>query len=126
MNFGEFIIFVGFLVVGVAIMIAVLSSSSYVTRIPEEYTRFAQCLTQKGAKLYGIAGTTHYDEAQTLFGISWEYVTFIDCSVQRSVCIASGVNKYPTWMFADGSKRTQPMTFSQLASKTGCALPSII
>ena len=87
---------------------------------------FAKCLTEKGAKFYGASWCPHCKDQKDSFGSSLQYVKYIECATssgQTMECDAAGVDRYPTWIFADGSKLTGNLPFDALASKTGCTAP---
>ncbi len=87
---------------------------------------FAKCLTEKGAKFYGASWCPHCKDQKDSFGISLQYVKYIECATssgQTIECDAAGVDRYPTWIFADGSKLTGNLPFDTLAAKTGCTAP---
>src|SRR3989338_2875622 len=91
------------------------------------YDDFARCLTDKGAKMYGASWCSHCGNQKELFGSSWQYVTYVECTIadqqdQAVVCQQAGITSYPTWQFGDGSQVTGEMTFEQLSQQTGCLL----
>lgn len=89
---------------------------------------FAQCLADAGAKFYGTFWCPHCQDQKTLLRHSAK-LPYIECSTpdgqgQTPECIAAGIEGYPTWVFADGSRLTGLQTLETLGEKTGCALPS--
>ncbi|MFH1133745.1 MAG: hypothetical protein V1735_04590 [Nanoarchaeota archaeon] len=89
---------------------------------PVSLDDFAKCLTEKGAKMYGAYWCGHCQNQKTAFGESWQYVTYIECGRgENPACDDAGIEGYPTWIFADGSRQSGELTFPQLAAKTGCA-----
>jgi hypothetical protein len=86
----------------------------------------AECLTQKGAKMYGAYWCTHCINQKKAFGSAVSKIGYVECSVQGSPreqtqpCKDAGVTSYPTWIFADGSRLSGELSFSQLAEKAGC------
>ena len=93
-----------------------------------KYDGFAQCLTEKGAVMYGAYWCPHCQAQKKLFGSSWDYVTYVECSLpngngQTEVCIKEGITGYPVWKFADGKKISGQLSLEQLGSFTGCELP---
>lgn len=96
-----------------------------------EYVPFAQCLTEKGATFYGAYWCPHCQEQKGLFGSAMEDVHYVECALpggsgagQTKACDDAEIQSYPTWEFADGSRETGVLPLSQLASKTGCELPT--
>jgi len=89
---------------------------------------FAQCLATKKATMYGSFRCPHCDDQRAIFGDSFRYVPYIECSVAGSrnisfACDLARVRYTPTWIFADGERKVGIMTLQQLSTKTGCPLP---
>jgi len=96
---------------------------------PSIYNEFAACLGEKGATFYGAFWCPHCGDQKKAFGRAEEFLPYVECSTpdgqgQTEVCIEKGIESYPTWEFADGSRVTGEQTMSFLAEKTGCELPS--
>ncbi|MBS3070997.1 hypothetical protein J4407_01705 [Candidatus Pacearchaeota archaeon] len=94
---------------------------------PGEYDSFAQCLTDSGAKMYGAYWCPHCEEQKKLFGDSWKYVNYVECSLpnaagQNAVCNNAGIQSYPTWEFSDGSRVTGVMQINEISQTTGCSI----
>ena len=91
-----------------------------------EKTAFAKCLTENGAKMYGASWCPHCKEQKKEFGDAWRSVNYIECALpgggQTEICDQAGVEKYPTWEFADGERVTGKLTFEELEERTGCQL----
>lgn len=91
------------------------------------YDQFAQCLKDKGAKMYGAYWCSHCQNQKRLFGKSFEKINYIECSLpdgqtQTEVCREAGIESYPTWEFADGERITGEASLATLAEKTNCSL----
>jgi hypothetical protein len=89
---------------------------------------FAQCLSAKGAKMYGAYWCPHCADQKEMFGSSFEYAPYIECGVKGShapaqVCTDAEVKHYPTWVFADGSRVEGSHSLEFLSQETGCPLP---
>jgi hypothetical protein len=89
---------------------------------------FAQCLAEKKATMYGSFLCPHCDDQKKLFGSSFKYVPYVECSVRGSrqmtfPCIVARIRFTPTWIFADEERRTGVQSLKSLSAKTGCALP---
>jgi hypothetical protein len=90
--------------------------------------RFAQCLTAKGAKMYGAFWCPHCAEQKELFGSSFKYAPYIECGVKGSqtiaqVCTDAVVKRFPTWVFAGGNRTEGKKSLEYLSDETGCGLP---
>jgi len=112
------------IIVLAAILAIILSSSG-----SSKYDNFAQCLTDKGAKMYGASWCSHCQEQKKLFGQSWDKVNYIECATkgnsgQNEVCNIAGIESYPTWTFADKNPIPGVLSMQQLSSFTGCDLPA--
>lgn len=95
---------------------------------PGIYDEFAQCLTDSGAKMYGAYWCPHCANQKKMFGSSVKYIPYVECDVngdnsQMELCEANGVQRYPTWVFADGTRKEGEIPLRTLASITNCSLP---
>lgn len=103
-------------------------SNTEANKTPAPYDAFAQCLTENGAKMYGAYWCPHCQNQKEAFGSSWKYVEYVECSLpnqagQTLECKDAGIDGYPTWEFADGSRIGGEASFEELSLKTECQLP---
>jgi len=89
---------------------------------------FAKCVTAKGAEMYGAWWCPHCADQKELFGYAFQYINYIECSPpgQRTInetCKQAGIKNFPTWQFADGTKKEGTEPLSLLSRETGCKLP---
>lgn len=103
------------------IIIFLFSVSGCSNNKPGEYDTFAQCLTEKGATMYGTEWCSHCKNQKKAFGDSFRYVDYVDCDKFKSECAKAGVRSYPTWTI-DGDKYPGEQPLYKLASLTGCKL----
>lgn len=88
---------------------------------PGEYDAFAQCLTGKDVTMYGTDWCSHCKNQKSLFGNSFQHVSYVDCDDNRNECLKAGVRAYPTWRIGNEMlEGTQEL--STLAQKSGCEL----
>lgn len=90
---------------------------------------FAQCLTDKGATMYGAWWCPHCQAQKKLFGTSFEKVKYVECATpdgngQTQACKDAKIEGYPTWEFSDKSRVSGEQSFAELAKKTGCTVPT--
>ncbi len=86
-------------------------------------TKLAECLTSKWVTMYGTTRCSHCQKQKELFGYeAFAKINFVDCDKEKNTCTLAGVQWYPTWGFADGSKLEGTQTFEALASQAGCSL----
>ena len=95
---------------------------------PGELDGFASCLKEKGAIFYGAFWCPHCQNQKAMFGRSARLLSYVECSTpdgngQLKFCADKGIDGYPTWVFADGSRKSGEVPLSELAEKTGCVLP---
>jgi len=85
--------------------------------------KFATCLGEKDATFYGTEWCPHCKTQKALFGAqNLNSVPYVNCEEKSIVCRKAGVTAYPTWIFADGSKKEGTQSLKSLAQKTGCSL----
>jgi hypothetical protein len=89
---------------------------------------FAKCLADRKATMYGSFLCPHCDDQKKLFGPSFKYVPYIECSVPGTrqmtfLCVAAQIRYTPTWIFADNERRTGIQSLKDLSAKTECPLP---
>lgn len=92
---------------------------------PRIYDDLAVCLEEAGAKFYGAFWCPHCGKQKEAFGPSADKLPYVECSTadsrgQTEACIAAGIQSYPTWEFADGTRLTGEQPLKTLAEKTGC------
>jgi hypothetical protein len=116
---------------GLLLLIAVIAVGLFAFIHHQQGTRykaFAQCLSDKGAKMYGAYWCPHCADQKELFGASFQYVNYTECGIKGSrslaqVCTDANVQHFPTWVFADGSRVEGKHELEFLSQETGCALP---
>jgi hypothetical protein len=77
--------------------------------------------------MYGSYLCPHCDDQKKLFGDSFQYVRYVECSVpgsrqMSSVCQIAQIKHVPTWAFSDGSREIGLVPLKKLSEKTGCAI----
>ena len=96
---------------------------------PGKYDEFAQCLTEKDAKMYGAFWCPHCIEQKKLFGTSWQYINYIECSnadkSMKQICTAANIDGYPTWEFLDSSRLEGFISLEKLSEKTNCTIKDV-
>jgi glutaredoxin len=98
---------------------------------PGQNDSLAQCLTDKGVKFYGAYWCPHCAAQKAAIGeSSMKLINYVECGVQgdtqaqTDACKSAGVNTYPTWIFADGTRLVGEQTMEALADKAGCPKPA--
>ncbi len=117
--------------VAIALLVAVAAAGLYFFVHQKQTSRlnaFAQCLSARGAKMYGAFWCPHCADQKEMFGSSFRYAPYIECGIKGShaaaqVCTDANVKHYPTWVFADGSRVEGAHSLEFLGQETGCPLP---
>lgn len=91
---------------------------------PKKVDAFAKCLTQKGVVMYGAYWCLHCQSQKKLFGDSFKYVTYVECTKEIKKCQEKKITGYPTWIFKNGERIRGGATFEDLAKRTNCKNPS--
>lgn len=94
----------------------------------ERFRPLAECLTEKGVKLYGLFWNEQTIRQRELFGVGAELLPYTECSSedgQRILdeCRAARISVFPLWKFRAGDEQTGPLSIEAIADKTGCPLP---
>jgi len=96
---------------------------------PAGAEELAQCLTENSTKMYGAWWCPHCEAQKELFGKAFKQIDYIECSpggtrTMSQECQDAGIEGYPTWEFADGSRVSGEQSFQDLSEKSGCQLPA--
>jgi hypothetical protein len=108
--------------------VAAMTCTPFGAAQSNDLNAFAKCLGEKNATMYGSFLCSHCDDQKKLFGRSFQYVTYVECSIRGShqmtfPCMAAQIHFTPTWIFADGERRSGLQSLKDLSAKTGCKLP---
>lgn len=91
---------------------------------------FAKCLTEKGAKLYGAWWCPNCQNQNAKFGDSFQYLNYIECEKEPGksrgdmvdACKTANIVSFPTWDFADGTRKTGDLSLETISELSGCSL----
>ena len=99
----------------------VLAGCGAASSSSDENIALAECMTAKGAIMYGTDRCPHCQNQKKLFGFAaFEKINFVDCDKEKNVCNLAWVQGYPTWKFADGTVLQGTQTLETLAATTSC------
>jgi thiol-disulfide isomerase/thioredoxin len=118
-------------IVGALVLVfggAMIASSTGSQAASPAMTSFAQCLAENDATFYGAFWCPHCQDQKEMFGGAKDELPYVECSTpsgngQRQVCREAGIETYPTWEFADGSRETGVLSIDTLAEQTSCSAP---
>ena len=104
----------------IVLAIIAYSSIAYYTK-PGKYDDFAKCLTEKSFKMYGADWCPNCKKQKNIFGKSFKYVDYIECTKQKEDCAQAEITGYPTWIYNE-EKYIGVQSLSRLSSVSECAL----
>ncbi len=110
--------------IGIFVLIGFLFFNKFVGNIIKEdslYDNFAQCLTDKGIKVYGTDWCSYCKKQKGLFGDSFKFVNYVDCDYNKDKCNLEGIQGYPTWKINDESY-PGVQQLERLSQISGCEL----
>jgi hypothetical protein len=115
----------------IAVTIVVVFAAAYYFiwhRRTSHLDAFAKCLTIKQAKMYGAYWCPHCEDQKEKFGSSFQYAPYVECGIKGAkgiaqVCTDAGIKRFPTWVFADGTRIEGGRELDFLGEKAGCSLP---
>jgi hypothetical protein len=95
---------------------------------PSRFDTLAQCIAKSGAKFYGAYWCPHCIDQKKEFENAARYLPYVECATndnggQTLICKDKKITGYPTWIFADGTRKSGEVEIKDLAEKTKCALP---
>ena len=90
---------------------------------------FASCIKESGATYYGAFWCPNCKNQEALFGRSAGLLPRVECSTpdgrgQLQVCQDAGIKAYPTWEFANRTRKSGTLSLEYLSEATGCPLPA--
>lgn len=122
-------IVLGVLIVAVVILVAMgIFKNDEKKSLEADIVGFAQCLKDEGAVFYGAFWCPHCQNQKRMFGReASKSLPYVECSTpdgqgQTEACKEAGVESYPTWHFADGSKSTGEKSIQELSRQTSCPI----
>ncbi len=86
-----------------------------------KYDDFAKCLTEKGAVMYGAEWCSHCKNQKNMFGSSFQYINYVECPDNPSLCNSEGIRGYPTWKIG-GTLYSGERSLESLALRSGCPM----
>jgi hypothetical protein len=111
-----------FVLVGVVLLVAIVIALPYF-KPKMDYSDFAKCLTDKGAVMYGTYWCSHCKAQKAEFGDAFQFVNYVECTVDTDKCTEDKINGFPTWII-NNTHYEGKQDLSELANLTGCVLPT--
>lgn len=82
----------------------------------------AKCLQSKNVTMYGAYWCSHCQNEKKMFGQYFSYINYVECegaSGNPEVCMAAGVQGYPTWKI-NGNTYSGEKSLLELKELSGC------
>ena len=95
-------------------------TSCGVEQATPEVQSLASCLRDSGTLFYGASWCHNCVTQKEMFASAESDLPYIECTKEKQRCAQAGIEGYPTWIFADGTRLTGTQTFSELAESSGC------
>ncbi|HJZ05456.1 hypothetical protein A2634_04270 [Candidatus Amesbacteria bacterium RIFCSPHIGHO2_01_FULL_48_32] len=109
-----------------AVILVIITGTIFLTRPsqqPKLLDQFAKCLTEEKVTMYGAYWCPHCQNQKKLFGDSFQFVPYVECTAVPKTCTEKGVAGYPTWITQDGTKLEGEQSLEKLSQISGCQLP---
>ena len=107
----------------VAVIVAVVASAGFLYSMPSassgEDGSFAQCLTDKGAIMYGTDWCSYCKKQRAMFGESFKDIDYRNCDIVGDECSQAGVRGFPTWVI-NGRSYVGVQSLEDIGKATGC------
>ncbi len=121
----------------IALLVFIIVLSSCTSQTTEQSSQtssanldsFAQCLKEKGVKMYGSYICSACLATKKMFGSSFEYIEEIEChpkgpNPQTDLCLKRDIKKTPTWILEKEGTEINRLegyqTFELLGEFSGC------
>jgi hypothetical protein len=89
----------------------------------EALNSFARCLTDRGFVMYGAYWCPHCQNEKAAFGVSFQYVKYVECAKEPKACTEAGIKGFPTWISGDGRRFEGEQGLEKLTEASGCIVP---
>lgn len=122
-----------YVVIGIIVLIAIASLyllGSFTGLFPGlfpsdesvgQYDDFAKCLAEKGVTMYGTKFCGACKRQKEMFGSSFQYVSYVECTEQLQLCSEKSIDAVPTWII-DGELYVGVKSLESLSSLSDCEL----
>jgi hypothetical protein len=119
MNNKNTFVLAGVLVLILAVIVLAIIFTGGQTKSDPAIDAFAQYLASKKVTMYGAYWCAHCQNQKKLFGNSFQYIPYVECTEDTAKCAAAGIEGFPTWILPDGTKLVGEQSFENLAKASG-------
>lgn len=80
----------------------------------------AQCLTEKGVKMYGADWCPACQKQKALFGDAFGKINYVECDREPAKCSQEKIEKLPTWIFPNSERMVGVLSLEELSETSSC------
>ena len=114
------------IIISVSLVTLLLVTGVFLLSKPEkvdpQMDAFAQCVASSKITMYGAYWCSHCQAQKKLFGPSFKYVPYVECTQQTGLCLEKKIEGYPTWIDAAGNRYDGEQTLEKIAEIAQCKL----
>ena len=85
----------------------------------EKAEKLALCLKEENSTMFGAYWCPHCQNQKKMFGSSFQYINYIECTENKELCSTKGISGYPTWEIS-GNLYSGEKTFEELEQLAHC------
>lgn len=112
---------IGLVLILILLSIAIFYAYTKLTSLGK-YDSFAKCLTENEVIMYGTVWCSHCKNQKFMFGNSFQYINYVECTENQKECANAGIEGYPTWVFPNNTKKEGEISIEEIAKLSGCEL----
>jgi hypothetical protein len=111
-------------IIRIVVLVVLVAAAALIVvlNLPEKeknYDLFAKCLTNKSIVFYGSDSCPHCQNQKSMFGSSFQYVQYVNCEKNETVCVEKNIKYYPTWEIS-GKLIVGEKPLKDLSKLSGC------
>jgi len=113
-------LFLGTIVILGLLLVIFFGAGNVQKPIPPAAEQLAQCLTDRGVKIYGADWCAACRKQKELFGSAFKKINYVQCDKTPRFCTSEKIERFPTWVFGDGSRIEGVLPLEKLAEMSNC------
>lgn len=81
----------------------------------------AKCLAREKFTMYGTKTCSSCNAQRDFFKDNFQFVPYVDCSVNQDICLQKNITGFPTWEDKNGKRYSGYIALEVLADLSGCS-----